>query len=459
MAFILRGCDNIREGTTGTGTTVSLSGAVPNSRAFSAKLANGDTTWAVIRKGAEQWEGIATYNTGTPNTLTQTVTFQSSNSDTPVSFSSGNGEAFIDAPSSLFDTLNLLEITVASGATTDIGAAQGLFIAISGTTGPITSFGTQKNKLRIVRHSGSIITHDPTKIILKGGVNRTTAANDIGIYQSDNSATPIWRELFYQQNITPREVLTAARTYYVRTDGSDSNTGLANTSGGAFLTIQKAVDTVCALDLSIYQVTIQVADGTYTGAVVLGAYIGSLAPILRGNNSTPANVVISTTSATAVSNSSGRPWTVLDLKIQTTTSGYGLLAQSKGDITFGNLVFGACALSQIAAFSGAAITGSSNFAVSGGAQSMIVVGGGGGVVNVGGLTVTFSNSPAYSTATVSVTTLGNASVFGMTFTNGATVTGVRYSVIANGVLFTNGGGANYIPGNSAGSAASGGQYI
>ena len=61
-----------------------------------------------------------------------------------------------------------------------------------------------------------------------------------------------------------RELLTANRTYYVRTDGSDGNTGLANTSGGAFLTIQKAIDTAAALDLSVYNVTIQLADGTYT---------------------------------------------------------------------------------------------------------------------------------------------------------------------------------------------------
>jgi hypothetical protein len=50
-------------------------------------------------------------------------------------------------------------------------------------------------------------------------------------------------------------------TYYVRTDGSDSNSGLSNDAAGAWLTIQKAAGTMVAGD------TVRVQSGTYPETV------------------------------------------------------------------------------------------------------------------------------------------------------------------------------------------------
>jgi hypothetical protein len=123
--------------------------------------------------------------------------------------------------------------------------------------------------------------------------------------------------------LTPkREVLTANRTYYIRADGSDSNTGLADTSGGAFLTIQKAINVIAGtLDIAGFSVTIQVADGTYTGPSTLKNVLGYSSPgclVIQGNSTTPANVLISTTGATCfTADNTPVAWDIKDLKMQT----------------------------------------------------------------------------------------------------------------------------------------------
>ncbi|NOU83219.1 hypothetical protein GC101_30635 [Paenibacillus sp. LMG 31459] len=70
---------------------------------------------------------------------------------------------------------------------------------------------------------------------------------------------------------TPQQT-TADVTYYVRTDGNDSNDGLANTAGGAFKTIQKAID---SLPKAInHDVNINVAMGTYAESIVIKGFFG-----------------------------------------------------------------------------------------------------------------------------------------------------------------------------------------
>jgi len=253
-----------------------------------------------------------------------------------------------------------------------------------------------------------------------------------------------------------RERLTAARTYYVRTDGSDSNTGLANTSGGAFLTIQKAVDVVAgSLDLGGYAVTIQIADGTYTGATSLKALTGGGSVTIQGNSGTPANVVVSTTSGHGFTQAPGAwgAYTVKDLKIQTTTSGFGLVVSGSGSLLLiNNVVFGACASGHMYVDKDGNITASGNYTIAGAAPVHFQIATGGSVA-CNSKVITITGTPAFSTAYLYATTCGMASLGSTTYSGSAT--GVRYTIALNAVADTAGA---TLPGGTAGSTATGGQY-
>jgi hypothetical protein len=255
-----------------------------------------------------------------------------------------------------------------------------------------------------------------------------------------------------------RELLTAPRTYYVRTDGSDSNNGLSNSAGGAFLTIQKAIDTVATLDLSIYDATIQIGPGTYAASVQLKSLVGAGKAIILGDETTPANVAISTTSADAIwSNLIRGTWALRGLKIQTTTSGRGIAVQGRGCVVeIQNLDFGACASQHMNARSGAHILQTGNYAISGGSAfhwNAI----GGGTIECQNHTITLTGTPAFGSAFAIAQITAVILAASTTFSGAAT--GVRYSALTNAVIYTGGGGANYLAGNAAGATASGGQYV
>ncbi len=254
-----------------------------------------------------------------------------------------------------------------------------------------------------------------------------------------------------------RPVLSAARTYYVATTGSDSNDGMS--SGTSFLTVQKAIDTVCSLDLSIYQATIQIADGTYTGANTLKPYVGSLPPVIQGNATTPTNVIISTTSATCFNATASGQWTLQNFRLQTTTGGMAISASGGSSIiNFSGIDFGQCVGNHVQAMNGASVSASGNYTISGGSSTgahWYAIGH--GAIQASSKTITISGTPAFSAAFAWCDRgLGYFSVFGNTFTGSAT--GLRYVINGNGVCFTNGAGATYLPGGTAGTTATGGQY-
>ncbi|MFO0906762.1 MAG: hypothetical protein U0835_00070 [Isosphaeraceae bacterium] len=258
-----------------------------------------------------------------------------------------------------------------------------------------------------------------------------------------------------------RTKLTANATFYVNGSTGNDTTG-TGASGAPWRTIQKAINAVAAnLDLCGFTVTIQVADGTYTAGAFAGApFVGGGTVLLQGNTSTPANCVISTTNVEAISGAGNTVLQVAGFKVQTTTGGAGVKASSGAKISIvGPMDFGACASYQLfATDTGSAIMIGSGYTISGGALAHKASSVGGEIAyTIGSPSITLTGTPAFSVAFAAASVLSVMNVAGATFTGSAT--GPRYLASSNSVISTNGGGANYFPGNSAGSNPTGGQYI
>lgn len=118
---------------------------------------------------------------------------------------------------------------------------------------------------------GSISIVDVTRsITIATGLNNTGSHTaTITSLEYDMPSSNVWRISgldtkgnAFSADFTVQWIATSDVTYYVRTDGSDSNTGLVNDAGGAWLTLQHAALNVAAGD------TVHVASGTYTGFVM-----------------------------------------------------------------------------------------------------------------------------------------------------------------------------------------------
>jgi len=250
-----------------------------------------------------------------------------------------------------------------------------------------------------------------------------------------------------------RDKLTVGRTYYVRTDGSDSNTGLADSPSGAFLTIAKAMSVAGSVDCAAQQLTIQIDAGTWTTPILLPRVLASLAPILQGVGST---TIISTTSANAISANGATPWMINNLKLVTTGSGDGILTQNGSVVTLSGIEWGAIANYGMFAASLSAINVTGSNTISGNAQYFAIANDS-SISFLGGTVFTLTGTPAFSSAFVAANRL-SLILASNTFSGSASAGTVRYFVGLNSVIDTSGAGAAFFPGGTPGTLVTGGQY-
>ena len=247
-----------------------------------------------------------------------------------------------------------------------------------------------------------------------------------------------------------RVQLAANRTYHVATSGNDGNSGL--TAGAPFATLQKAVDEAHRLDCAGYDVTIELAAGTYAGATVGRPLLGGGTLFIKGNETTPSSVVLS--SGLAFGN--GAQVRVSGMRIAIATDLiHALLVGNGVSLRLGKVEFGAVGANadHIHADNPCHILLESDYTISGGARRHIDIGA--GLLTATNRTFTLTGTPAF-TAFVAVRNGGAVSLSNPTIVGSAT--GSRYLAETNGVIDTFGKATTFLPGSTAGTTPSGGIY-
>lgn len=455
--------DLVHETSTSTGPGNFTLAAVDGKQRFSTAFSTGSTTnvfyYFISNRNAAEWEA-GTGHMSAASTLVRDTVIASSNSNAAVSFTAGTKDVANDIPASIQERVSdgkfpLLGVNATADTTNRLSVAA-----------PATLLNHDGNghQLKLNKAAAS----DTASLLYQTGFSGraemgTTGDDDFHFKVSADGST--WKDAIVIDrssggvrlpNTGMREVLTANRTYYVRTDGNDSNTGLSNTSGGAFATIQKAIDTVAGLDLSVYDVLISVGAGTYTATNQLKRLTGAGTATIQGAGS---STVISVTGNNCFYGSGVTQWVLSNMKLTTTTSGNGIYLTGGGGASFSGIEFGAMPNGSyhMYAHGGSMIQAAGNYSITGGASAHMLTIWSGHIIVVGS-TVTLTGTPAFGTAFAQCSRQGKIEANGNTYSGSAT--GARYLVDEQGLIFTNGGGANYFPGNSAGSAvgASFGRY-
>lgn len=235
--------------------------------------------------------------------------------------------------------------------------------------------------------------------------------------------------------------------------GDTGNDGLS--SGRPLSTLQEGVDAAVNIcSASRYDVEVNLLDNS--GAGVSLPFFSHQKSRIRISGATASVIIGGTISA----NGAGSGWELFQV-----TVGGGVNCLSIGrdsSIKIGTSVtFGSATGSQIVVSGGGRLYSNNGYNIaagsSGGAHIDVDAG---GYASIGG-DINFDANCTFDQGFVRCPNGGgyidmSAAVF---YLNGYTATGQRYNINGNGVCWTNGGGASFLPGNSAGAETNGGKYL
>ncbi len=258
--------------------------------------------------------------------------------------------------------------------------------------------------------------------------------------------------------------------YYVGGSGAnDSNDGLADhvTGGhGPWASLQHAQDYIAQFNLNGHNIGVHVADsgGTPYGPLSLAGMSGGGNVNWTGNPTTPGNCQIAGTSKSGISGGyCGQAHTFNGFGVSCSGAYAGdpmigvHVFGSGTKVQVSNMSYGACPGGHYSAEQGATLVITGAEIVTGGCAGS--VGGNGAHANVATngqiqtpapIPLTITTAVNFAAGWVVASNLGFLQILYSSQSGAGAVTGQRYNVGNGAWISTNGGGANYYPGNVAG---------